>query len=134
MPASDRTRGGSVSADPYSQRVRELFFLPRHAGCIDDAVSANVDDQGVRLCLCATAKGDRIGKLRFRAWGCPHTIAAAEAFCSEYEGSQVSTLLEFSASGLMQSLPVPVEKTGRILVLEDAVHMLGSLLRNAQQD
>ncbi len=132
MPARDRAGGGSVSPDPYGERVRELFFRPRHAGCIDDAASTKVDDQGVRLCLCATTKGDSIEKLRFRAWGCPHTIAAAEAFCTGYEGSRISTLLEFSASGLMQSLPVPVEKTGRILVLEDAVHSLGSLLRDAQ--
>ena len=123
-----------MSADPYSDRVRQLFFRPAHAGCIDDAVSVKADDQGVRLCLCATTTGDRIEELRFKAWGCPHTIAAAEAFCTGFEGSPVSALLEFSVSGLMQSLPVPVEKTGRILVLEDAVRSLGKQLRAAQKD
>ena len=121
-----------MSADPYSERVRQLFLEPGHAGCIEGAVSTRADDQGVRLCLCATAKGGRIEKLRFRAWGCPHTIAAAEAFCTGYEGSPVSALLEFRASGLMQSLPVPVVKTGRILVLEDAVHSLGNKLRDSK--
>jgi hypothetical protein len=57
-------------------------------------------------------------------------IAAAEAFCGDYEGRHISDLLEFSASGLMQSLPVPVEKTGRILVVEDAVRALGTSLRD----
>lgn len=132
MPACHRAGGGGVSTDPYSDRVRKLFFRPEHAGCIEGGVSAKVDDQGVRLCFCATATGGRIQKLRFRAWGCPHTIAAAEAFCTGYEGSPVSALLEFRASGLMQSLPVPVEKTGRILVLEDAVHSLGNELRDAK--
>ena len=123
-----------MSADPYSERVRQLFIEPRHAGSIEGAVITKADDQGVHLCLYATASGGRIEQLRFRAWGCPHTIAAAEAFCTGYEGSPVSALLEFQASGLMQSLPVPVEKTGRILVLEDAVHSLGNLLRDAHQD
>ena len=122
-----------MSADPYSGRVRELFFRPRHAGCYEGAISVLVEDQGLRLRLCANVKGDRVEKLRFQAWGCPHTIAAAEAFCTGHEGSPVSALLEFSASGLMQSLPVPAEKAGRILVLEDAVHSLGSRLRATQQ-
>lgn len=120
-----------MSTDPYSARVRELFSRPGHAGCIDGGASAQVDDQGVRLCLCAAAAAGQVEALRFKAWGCPHLIAAAEAFCADYEGRPVADLLEFSASGLMQSLPVPVEKTGRILVLEDAVRELGFSLRDA---
>ena len=57
-------------------------------------------------------------------------IAAAEAACAELEGRDAVQLLEFSASGLMQSLSVPVEKTGRILVLEDAVRSLGQAIRD----
>jgi NifU-like protein involved in Fe-S cluster formation len=121
-----------MSADPYSERVRSLFANPAHAGCLEGAVSAQIDDQGVRLCLCARHENGEVRALRFRAWGCPHVIAAAEAFCSDFEGRQISDLLEFSASGLMQSLSVPMEKTGRILVLEDAVRALGASLRDTR--
>ena len=114
--------------DPYSDRVRELFARPAHAGCIAGGCSVRLDDQGVRLCLCAQAEGSTITALRFRAWGCPHLIAAAEAFCADFEGQAVVGLLEFEAGGLMESLSVPVEKTGRILVLEDAVRALGKSL------
>jgi len=69
--------------------------------------------------------------LRFRARGCPHLIAACEAFCAAFEGREVDALLEFTAGDLMQRLPVPVEKTGRILVLEDAVRALGKSLRGS---
>ncbi|MCH7981293.1 MAG: iron-sulfur cluster assembly scaffold protein, partial [Proteobacteria bacterium] len=82
--------------------------------------------QGVRLQLSAAAAGGRVIELRFRAWGCPHLIAAAAAFCTGYTGQRLSHLLEFSAAGIMQTLAVPVEKTGRILVLEDAVRSLGA--------
>ena len=111
--------------DPYSQAVRRLFAAPAHAGCLDPGVSVRVDDQDVRLQLSALVDGDVIRALRFRAWGCPHTIAAAEAACERLEGEPVAGLLEFSASDLMEELPVPVEETGRILVLEDAVRSLG---------
>ena len=111
--------------DPYSATVRRLFAAPAHAGNLESAVSVHLEEQDVRLQMSAHVDGDVITSLRFRAWGCPHTIAAAEAACGLLEGGPVASLLEFSASGLMEELPVPVEKTGRILVLEDAVRSLG---------
>jgi NifU-like protein involved in Fe-S cluster formation len=118
-----------MSTDPYSSIVRELFARPSHSGALEGAFQSYVDDQGLRIRLYATVSGDRIDRLRFQAWACPHVIAAAEAFCADCEGAPVEDLLEFSSSDLMQSLAVPVEKTGRILVLEDAVRSLGSVIR-----
>jgi len=88
------------------------------------------EDQGVRVWLAATAEDSSIAEMRFRAWGCPHLIAAAELACAALEGGPVADLLEFSAAGLMENLPVPVEKTGRILVLEDTVRSLGQRFRD----
>jgi nitrogen fixation protein NifU and related proteins len=120
-----------VSNDPYSDRVRALFDAPHHAGALDGGLTASVDDQGLRIRLFATVSNGHISALRFQAWGCPHLIAAAEAFCAAYEGRPAAGLLDFSAADLIQSLPVPVEKTGRILVLEDAVRSLGCIVREA---
>jgi NifU-like protein involved in Fe-S cluster formation len=106
--------------------VRELFAAPAHAGRLDGAAVSKVEDQGVRISLYADIGAGVARALRFQAWGCPHVIAAAEAFCAVYEGRPAAEMLEFSATDLMQSLSVPVEKTGRILVLEDAVRSLGS--------
>jgi NifU-like protein involved in Fe-S cluster formation len=114
-----------VSDDPYSPLVREYFAAPAHAGTIDDGVAVAVDSQGVRLELSGTVRDDIIQKLRFKAWGCPHLIAACESFCASYEGKPAQSLEGFLAANIMQILPVPVEKTGRILVLEDAVRSLG---------
>ncbi len=117
-----------MSADPYSARVRALFADPVHAGQLADAAGALLEDQGVRIAFSAQLAAGRIEALRFQAWGCPHVIAAAEAFCADYEGRNVAELLDFSTSGLMQSLSVPVEKTGRILVIEDTVRLLAQEL------
>jgi nitrogen fixation NifU-like protein len=119
-----------MSADPYSAKVRELFAAPAHAGDIADGEAVYVADQDVRLRLSAQAEGGKIAALRFRAWGCPHVIAAAEAVCSALEGLPVTDLENYMAADVMQKLAVPAEKTGRILVIEDAVRSLGQRFRD----
>ena len=119
-----------MNSDPYSARVRAYFAAPAHAGALGDGRSVLVDDQDVCLQLSATLAGRNIGAMRFRARGCPHTIAVAEAVCEALVGRPVADLLEFSAGDLMKKLSVPVEKTGRILVIEDAVRALGQEFRD----
>ena len=120
-----------MTDDPYSDRVRELFADLAHAGDLADAAHARVDDQGVRISLAASCDDGVLGALRFQAWGCPHLLAATESFCRDYEGRPCSDLLDFRAAEVMATLPVPTEKLGRILVLEDTVHSLGqSVLRD----
>jgi NifU-like protein involved in Fe-S cluster formation len=124
-----------MSNEPYSDRVRELFADLAHAGDLADAAHARVDDQGVRISLAASCDDGVLEALRFRAWGCPHLLAATESFCRDYEGRPCSDLLDFGAAEVMATLPVPTEKLGRILVLEDAVHSLGqSVLRDLNDD
>jgi NifU-like protein involved in Fe-S cluster formation len=119
-----------VTSDPYSEQVRVLFTDPQHAGDLENpAARVQISEQGVRLALAAAMDGDIITGLCFRAWGCPHLLAAAEAFCRAYEGRPASALAAFEAAEIMQTLPVPREKLGRILVLEDAVRSLGQSAR-----
>ena len=113
-----------MTGDPYSKHVRALFASGAHAGRVDGGLEAYVADQGVRVELTAGIDNGTIERLRFRAWGCPHLLAAAEAFCGEFEGRTLSELDSFAAVEVMQTLPVPREKMGRILVLEDAVRSL----------
>jgi NifU-like protein involved in Fe-S cluster formation len=119
-----------MSSDPYSPLVRSLFSTAEHSGDLPGATCASADTQGVNVQLAASVEGDKITALRWKAWGCPHLLAATEAFCAEYEGGTASSLLEFSAGDLMKKLAVPVTKTGRILVLEDVVRSLGQAIRD----
>ena len=119
-----------MSTDPYSASVRALFAEPAHAGDLDGGRSVLVDEQDVRVRLTAVAAEGRITAMRFLARGCPHVIAACESICAACEGGPVGRLLEFPVKDLMENLPVPVEKTGRILVIEDAVRSLGLQFRN----
>jgi NifU-like protein involved in Fe-S cluster formation len=119
-----------MTTEPYSERVRQLFSRTDHAGDLEKPdARVQIEDQGVRIVLAADCDGDDIARLRFLAWGCPHLLAAAEAFCREFEGRRVQALQTFSAAEIMQTLPVPREKLGRILVLEDAVRSLEQRVR-----
>jgi len=121
-----------LSGDPYNAVVRDCFARPGHAGDVsdEDAAVAFFEDQGVRIRLSATVVRDHIETLRFRAWGCPHVIAAAEAFCRQFEGRPAAELANFDTGQLMRDLAVPVEKTGRILVLEDTVRSLRAAIED----
>ncbi len=119
--------------DPYSEQVRALFDAPAHAGVLDGASMVIVDDQGVRVQFSADTRDGSITAMRVLAWGCPHIIAVAESVCTGLEGRVVTDLEEFVAADLMQSLPVPMEKSGRIIVIEDAVRSLGAMLREISE-
>ena len=111
--------------DPYSPEVRRLFAAPAHAGRLDHALVATAGDADARIQLYARIENGHIAAMRFLARGCPHLVAAAEATCRALEGRKVVEFSDFDASGIRDRLAVPVEKTGRILLLEDAVRALG---------
>ena len=120
--------------DPYGPLVRVLFEKTEHAGEIAGGVTASAEGPEVRVQLFARLDGKTVRRLRFRAWGCPHVIAAAEYFCKNHEGSGLSELEAFDVSEIIEKLPVPVEKTGRILVLEDAVRALHGVIKGGPSD
>ena len=119
-----------MSTDPYNARVREFFTAPAHTGRLAAGANVLVADQGVRVELSASVADSRIAALRFRAWGCPHLLAAAEWVCRHYEGEAVDALENFPIARIMDDLAVPAEKTGRILVVEDAIQSLGRSLKH----
>jgi NifU-like protein involved in Fe-S cluster formation len=115
---------------PYNSLVRALFGNPRHArddraakGCQHEA-RVSESGAGVQILLRAVADNGVLASLRFRVFGCPHLIAAAEASCERFEGGPVNALSDFDVPHLMETLGIPIEKTGRILLLEDAVRSL----------
>jgi NifU-like protein involved in Fe-S cluster formation len=119
-----------MSADPYNKTVREYFANPQHAGDIANAPAGYFEDQGIRLRFCAEVQDERLESMRFTAWGCPHVVAAAEAVCRHFEGSAVAELDNFPSAQIMGDLAVPVEKTGRILVVEDTVRSLRAAIQS----
>ena len=116
--------------NPYSELVKRYFANPVHAGQLPDEYNNAVVGEaaesatGARVILYAVVDRDTVRILRYQVFGCPHLIAAAEAFCDEAEDQPVATLLELDVPSLMDKLTIPVEKTGRVLLLEDAAKAL----------
>lgn len=57
---------------------------------------------------------------RFLAFGCPHTIAVSAWIAEHGVGHEVGASLPESVQSLSERFAVPVEKRGRLLIIEDA--------------
>jgi NifU-like protein involved in Fe-S cluster formation len=117
-----------MSADPYSPAVRRLFANLSHVGVAEGGVSVQRSSAEADIELSARADDGRVHRIRFRAYGCPHVLAACETLCETVEGQPLAALADFDCRALQQTLPVPVEKTGRLLLLEDALKALNCAL------
>ena len=130
------------SSDPgtYSELVRQYFANPVHAGLLSDEYNDSIvgaaaeSESGARIVLSALVDKGTIRVLRYQAFGCPHLIAAAEAFCNEAEGKSVTALAELDVNGLMNRLAIPLEKIGRVFILEDAARALHITVTGALED
>jgi NifU-like protein involved in Fe-S cluster formation len=128
-----------MSAEPYNDAVRQRFENPLHAGDLGGrypdvvTVEACESEAGCRIVLAAAMDGNAVLRLRYRVFGCPHLIAAAEELCSRLEGQGPQALQDVPLAQLMQLLEVPVEKTGRLLLLEDAAHLLARAILDREQ-
>jgi NifU-like protein involved in Fe-S cluster formation len=129
-----------VDAGTYSEEVRRLFAEPAHAGDLPPggARTATAESSesagGCRVRLSASEAAGRLSAVRFRVFGCPHLVAAAEAFCADLEGQPIPALREPVVPALMARLAVPVEKTGRLLLLENAAGILAQELLEKSND
>jgi len=116
----------------YNDAVRQYFFRPDHAGDLQDrydvSLTAEVSESahGAHVVLAAGIDGETVSALAYRVRGCPHLVAALELLCTKLENRPVAALEKLATADITQELGVPVEKSGRILLLEDAVAMLWS--------
>ena len=114
----------------YSPRVLELFrklpgagALPAGAGSVV-AGEALALDRGTWVRIEARFEAGRIADCRFRAFGCPHTLAAAALAASKLIATTAADASPIDARLLARELDVPADKLGRLLVIEDAIHAL----------
>lgn len=73
----------------------------------------------VRLLLCV--EGEFVKAARFQAYGCPHTLAACQALVSQLPGRSRAALQPGMPEQWRLQAGAPVEKLGRMLIIEDAL-------------
>jgi nitrogen fixation protein NifU and related proteins len=118
----------------YSAVVAEHFRQPRNIGRFAagaDIVESSVGslEQGVSFHLSAQVAGDRLKAVRFESYGCPHCIAAASWLSERLVGCTREDLERWNWREAADTVELPAEKRGRLLILEDAVRALAHAWR-----
>jgi cysteine desulfurase len=68
-----------------------------------------------------TVEGGIVKAARFKAYGCPHTLAVMEWLTRQLPGRTRAEGAPGNPTSWAEALAVPVEKLGRLLVVEDAL-------------
>jgi cysteine desulfurase len=123
-------RAGTLPVVPedvrYNAEVwRRLHFLPAW-GDLPDAASvvrgrAGDREQGVEVAFALRIERNRVADARFRAFGCPHVLAAASWVAEAVRGQDRGQLAAWDWQEAARELGVPPAKFGRLLTLQDAI-------------
>ncbi len=117
----------SAKAQQYFDALPGAGRVPPGAGIVHGEAGGPGAEAWVRfhLQLERAEAGPPIVKAAlFQAWGCPHTLAVTSWLTTQLAGRRLSTLDEFvpgTPAAWLQAFEVPVEKLGRLLVVEDAL-------------
>ena len=65
--------------------------------------------------------GGRVEEARFQAYGCPHTLAIASWLTERLPGRDRESLIPGRPEEWLAVFAAPVEKLGRLLIVEDAL-------------
>ncbi|HEY4339368.1 MAG TPA: iron-sulfur cluster assembly scaffold protein [Steroidobacteraceae bacterium] len=117
-----------MQGETLSPLVEELFSRLEGAGSLAAGAGTVLvgeagrhgDEAWVRLHLRVHA--DTVIEARFQVLGCPHTLATASWLAMRLTGRERAVAQPGSPQAWAQALQVPVEKLGRLLLIEDALH------------
>jgi NifU-like protein involved in Fe-S cluster formation len=127
-----------TDATRYSPIVRRLFADAPRSGDLPPGPGvrylgeARALDRGAWVRLEARLQAGIVTDARFRAWGCPHLIAACALATERLVDKPAAVAGRLDPLELSRELAVPTEKLGRLLVLEDALRTLAAGMAEAQ--
>jgi NifU-like protein involved in Fe-S cluster formation len=114
-----------TSSLEYNETVVDHFHQPRNAAegpCRDSVCGEGGSaESGTWIEFQLQLDGARIEKARFRAYGCPHTIALASWLTERLIGEKLTSGFAISKDEVVRVLGLPTEKMRSVLVAEDAL-------------
>jgi NifU-like protein involved in Fe-S cluster formation len=119
----------------YGELVWRLFNEAPHAGSfpanVSDVVSATASTPAAKAALRLQARlhDRKVAEARFRAHGCPTTIAVGAWIADWMIGRDVEELPRLEAATLRAALEIPDDRAHCALVGEDALKALFSAIR-----
>lgn len=108
----------------YNDLTRNYFETAANAGEIAGPGvfrgAAGSHAQGTWVQFDVQVTAGAISEVKFLALACPHTIAVSSWLAEQAVGRQAQAQLPESVQALRERFEVPVEKMGRLLIIEDA--------------
>jgi NifU-like protein involved in Fe-S cluster formation len=108
----------------YSEMTLRYFETAPGVGVLSGPAAfrgaAGSRDQGTWVQFDVQVGSGVIQDARFLAFACPHTIAVAAWVVERAVGQAARPMLPESVEDLSRRFAVPVEKRGRLLIIEDA--------------
>lgn len=112
----------------YSLEVQQRFHSPEGAGehtkDTPGLVVGEAEDRtlNVWVRIQVSLVESIIRSVRYQVFGCPHMVAAAGWVAEALQGQSRDALRELDMHEIRNTLDAPLEKLGKLLVLEDALH------------
>jgi hypothetical protein len=112
---------------PLPEGVRQLFLATPGAGAPPVATgwlhgqAGSIANAAVVEVWLQVAADGRLAALRYRVWGCPYTVATLGWLAQHWPGQPAAELPGGGPPGWQTALGVPVERLGRLLIIEDAL-------------
>jgi len=116
-----RWRAGHNQMRLYTDKVGEYFRRPARPMGADIRGMAGSEQWGTWIVFAADLRDQRLHKLGFRAFACPHIIAVCNRVAEQLEGGPAQALNELPIDELQTEFDIPVEKAGKLLILQDAL-------------
>jgi NifU-like protein involved in Fe-S cluster formation len=108
----------------YNELTRRYFDTAQNAGVLTGPDTfrgaAGSRAQGTWVQFDVQVRSGIIGAVRFLAFACPHIIAVSGWIAEQAVGTNALAVLPEALPRLSERFAVPVEKLGRLLVVEDA--------------
>ncbi|MGH6876451.1 MAG: iron-sulfur cluster assembly scaffold protein [Rhizomicrobium sp.] len=112
----------------YAEPIWQRFSKPAYAGMLTgpDVVSVEAGSPAAKSLLRIQVRwsGARIAESRFRAYGCPATIAVGEWLAENIRGKSAVELEGIGAAEIRQALEIPEDRAHCALMGEDVIRQL----------
>lgn len=127
----------------YNEQVIEHFEAPRNvatpadlAGSSPTLVSGEGGNEhsGVWIGFWLDVEGMTIRQARFRAYGCPHTLAMASWLTERLVGEPLTSGYTLPKDEIVAALALPAEKLRSVLVAEDALRDCATQIHEGQDE
>jgi NifU-like protein involved in Fe-S cluster formation len=108
----------------YNEMTRRYFETAANVGELEGPGvfrgAAGNHAQGTWVQFDLQIDAGAVAAAKFLAFACPHTIAVSAWLAEQAVGQQVKPQLPESVQALRDRFAVPIEKMGRLLIIEDA--------------